>query len=191
MKQLPNLLTLLRFILTIFFIQYLSQNGLSSAIVATSIFVFASLTDYYDGYIAKRYDCITNFGKIMDPIADKFLVLAAFYIFVQMAIIPHWMFFLIFIREILVTGWRLVAVTQGRVLAAEKAGKYKTVLQVIVISVILTFIIIRQTKLVSAWPTSIIYGWQWTIVILMWTTVAITVFSGLLFFWHNRKLIDV
>ena len=191
MKQIPNLLTILRFILTIFFIQFLTKDGLSPAIAATVIFVVASLTDYYDGYIAKKRNWITNFGKIMDPIADKFLVLAAFYIFVQMNIIPHWMFFLIFIREILVTGWRLVAVTQGRILAAEKAGKYKTISQVVVISIILVFIILRQTKFALAWPTIIISSWQWTIVILMWATFALTVFSGLLFFWHNRKLIDV
>jgi len=191
MHQIPNLLTLLRFLLTIFFIQFLTQEELSSAVIAALIFMFASWTDYYDGYIAKKHNWVTNFGKIMDPIADKFLVLAAFYIFMQMDIIPHWMFFLIFIREILVTGWRLVAVTQGKVLAAEKAGKYKTASQVTVIFFILAFIIFLKSEFVSRWPSPVVFGWQWIIMILLWASVFLTVFSGFLFFWHNRKLIDV
>lgn len=191
MKQLPNLLTLSRFILTLFFIQFLTQPGLTSTLLATAIFIFASLTDYYDGYLARKYQLITNFGKIMDPIADKFLVLAAFYIFAAVNVMPFWMFYLIFLREILVTGTRLVAVTQGKVLAAEQSGKYKTILQITVIGVVLSFLIFRQTDLSIHWPNAIFNIYMAIITLLLWATLGLTLFSGYSFFKQNWKLYDI
>lgn len=191
MKQIPNVLTVLRFILTIFFIQFLTQPGMPAALMAAAIFICAALTDYYDGYLARKYQWITNFGKIMDPIADKFLVLAAFYVFAAANVIPFWMFFLIFLREILVTGTRLVAVTQGKVLAAEQAGKYKTVLQIATIGFVLVYVIIRQSEAALDWPLAVFNIYATVIIVLMWVTLGLTLFSGFSFFWHNWKINDV
>ncbi len=191
MKQIPNLLTVFRFILTLFFIQFLTKPGLYPTVMAAVIFFCASLTDYYDGYLAKKYQWVTNFGKIMDPIADKFLVLAAFYIFAHIQMIPYWMFFLIFLREILVTGSRLVAVSQGRVLAAEQAGKYKTVAQMVAIVVTLGFMIFKQTELAVHSPLMVMQGWTGIVAVLMWIALGLTLFSGFLFFWHNRRLNEI
>src|SRR3989338_10975534 len=98
MKNLPNILTVLRMILALVFVVLMTQRGLTAMILAAVVFLIASLTDFYDGYLAKKKNLISNFGAIMDPIADKFLILIAFFIFVQMRIIPGWMFLLIFLR---------------------------------------------------------------------------------------------
>src|SRR3972149_6492846 len=127
--NLPNALTISRIVLTFLFIFFICSAGLISKFIAAVLFLIASLTDFYDGYYAKKYQLTSDFGKIMDPIADKVLVLAAFFVFTHMRLIPVWMFALIFIREVLITGWRLAAVLTGEVLAAEKAGKIKTVSQ--------------------------------------------------------------
>src|SRR5205085_3411379 len=94
----------------------------------------------------------SNFGKIMDPIADKFLVLSVFFIFVQRNVIPYWMFYLIFIREVLVTGSRIIAIRRGQVLAAEKAGKLKTILQLFAIWLILLFVILQENGAMMLLP---------------------------------------
>ena len=88
--NLPNILTVSRILLTIFFIKFLLKSGFSSSVIAAAIFTVASLTDYLDGYIAKKRNLISNFGKIMDPIADKFLVLSAFFVFMRLDIIAAW-----------------------------------------------------------------------------------------------------
>ncbi len=161
-------------------------------ITAAIIFSLASLTDYYDGYIAKKYNLISDFGKLMDPIADKFLILAAFLAFVRMQIVDDWMVLLILGREILVTGLRLFALSKGRVLAAERAGKHKTVSQIVAIFTIFGFIIVRELLTIySQWTPAIEIWWQWGINILMFITVALTLISGVSYLWNNRKLIHV
>src|SRR5438477_9959193 len=116
--NLPNYLTVARFILTFAFIFCVTHSGIVSAVSATLLFMLASWTDYYDGYYAKKYNLITNFGKLMDPIADKLLILSAFFIFAQRQLIPYGIFYLIFAREVMVTASRLKAIRQGKVLAA-------------------------------------------------------------------------
>ena len=140
-KRLPNLLTISRVFLAAGFIICILKSGMLYLVLATVLFILASITDYYDGYFAKKHNVVSNFGKIMDPIADKILMLTAFYIFVSMEIIPAWMFYVIFVREILVTGLRFWAIKKGTFLAAEKAGKYKTGLQITSVIVILLFLI--------------------------------------------------
>ena len=96
------------------FIGAILQEGLIFKIAAAVIFGAASITDYLDGYIAKKYNLVSKFGKLMDPVADKFLLLAAFFIFTRMDIVEAWMFILIAVREIFITGWRLVVVQKGK-----------------------------------------------------------------------------
>ncbi len=187
MRQLPNILTISRIVLAAFFAMFLAQGSRIAAIIAAVIFFLASLTDYYDGYFARKQNLPSNFGAIMDPIADKFLILAAFFIFAQMGLIPLWMFFIIFAREALVTGSRLLAMRRGKVIAAEKAGKCKTVSQIVAISVILISIILQRSIATTRWTESILMFWQYGIFGLMLITVILTLYSGILYFWHNRK----
>ena len=90
------------------------------------IFVIASLTDFFDGYIARKYNLITDFGKIMDPLADKILVISALVIFVQLEYIPGWMSIIVLAREFLISGIRILAAAKGEIIAAGNLGKYKT-----------------------------------------------------------------
>ena len=133
--NLPNKLTMARVIAVPVFIIlfYLGWNKANSAllILAFAVFVLASITDMLDGKIARKYNLITNFGKIMDPLADKLLVYSAFCIFIDIKFVPAWMFIIILAREFAVAGIRTVAASTGKVIAAGMTGKIKTVLQMI------------------------------------------------------------
>jgi CDP-diacylglycerol--glycerol-3-phosphate 3-phosphatidyltransferase len=185
MKRLPNILTISRVFLTIGFVFCLLHGSVFAVGLAMVLFSLASLTDFYDGYYAKKHNLVSNFGKIMDPIADKFLSLTAFFIFVIFKIIPAWMFYVIFSREVFVTGSRILAMTKGKFLAAERAGKYKTVVQISTIIIILLFILCDKAGLVSRWEGL----WLYTINFLMLVTVALTLFSGIFYLWHNRRIL--
>ena len=188
MNHLPNILTVLRIVLTLFFVAVISQEGLAPIVGAAVIFWAASLTDFLDGYLAKKNNLVSSFGKIMDPIADKFLILAAFFVFMRMHLVAAWMFVLIALREILVTASRLIAIRQGRVLEAEKAGKYKTVAQIVVISVMLLFSILRETVYGQNLNFDMLMNWQMVIHFLMLVTVALTLFSGFSYLKGYRKV---
>ena len=161
-------------------------------IIAAVIFTLAAITDYYDGYVAKRFNLISDFGKLMDPIADKFLVLAAFVAFVRMQIVDDWMVVVILGREIIITGLRVYALTKGKVLAAERGGKHKTVSQMVAIFTILLFIILKEILTKSGqWSPGMESWWCIGIEVLMLITVALTLISGLSYLWNNRKLIQI
>ena len=132
--NLPNKLTLLRVILIplcMFFIVYPVFGKIASPIIAAVLFILTSLTDMLDGKIARKYNLVTDFGKFMDPLADKLLVYSAFCIFVEIKFVPAWMFIIILAREFAVAGIRTVAASTGKVIAAGITGKIKTVLQMI------------------------------------------------------------
>lgn len=131
--NLPNKLTLFRIILIPFFLFFLLNDycGNAGKFIALGIFAVASLTDMLDGKIARKYNLITNFGKFMDPIADKLLVSSAFIAFVQMNLLPAWIVIIFIAREFIISGFRLVASDAGIVLAASWWGKFKTAFQMI------------------------------------------------------------
>lgn len=131
--NLPNKLTLLRIILIPFFVFFLLTDcvGEAGKYIALGIFAIASLTDLLDGKIARKYNLITNFGKFMDPIADKLLVTSALIAFVQMGLLPAWIVIILISREFIISGFRLVASDAGIVLAASWWGKFKTAFQMI------------------------------------------------------------
>lgn len=187
--NLPNQLTLLRIALSFLLILLLLTPGLGAKLAAAVVFTVASLTDLWDGRIARSKGRVTDFGVLMDPIADKVLVLAAFLAFVQLNIVPAWMVALIATREFLVTGLRLFALGKGHVLPAEAAGKHKTVSQIVAISFTLLFLIALE------WGATRPHGSQWVAVMesgiwwLMLITVALTLTSGFSFLWRHRKLI--
>lgn len=131
--NLPNKLTMLRVILIPFFVFFLLTDFLPDAgkWIALGIFAAASLTDMLDGKIARKRNLITNFGKFMDPIADKLLVCSAFIAFVQLGLLPAWIVIILIAREFIISGFRLVASDAGIVLAASWWGKFKTAFQMI------------------------------------------------------------
>ncbi len=182
---LPNILTVFRIFLTFIFIALLLQTGLWPKIAATIVFLIASFTDYFDGYYAKKHELVSNFGKIMDPIADKFLMLSAFFIFSKMNIIPLWMVIIIAVREIFITIFRLYALSKGAILSAEVGGKCKTVSQILAIIVILTFIILKELSH-SVYVRDILSVSIYGIYMMMFIVVIMTLYSGLSYLWNNR-----
>ena len=138
--NLPNKLTILRIIMIPFFVFFLLSGvgGSASKWIALVIFAAASITDTLDGYIARRDNLITDFGKFMDPLADKLLVCSALICFVELDKLPAWMVIIIIAREFIISGFRLVASDAGVVIAASYWGKIKTVVQMLM-SILLIF----------------------------------------------------
>ncbi|MBM7635833.1 CDP-diacylglycerol--glycerol-3-phosphate 3-phosphatidyltransferase [Streptococcus saliviloxodontae] len=132
-ENIPNLLTLIRIIMIPIFLLLTSVSNQGAILYwAASIFAIASVTDYLDGYLARKWQVVTNFGKFADPLADKMLVMSAFIMLVGLDLVPAWVSALIICRELAVTGLRLLLVeTGGEVLAAAMPGKIKTATQML------------------------------------------------------------
>ena len=146
--NLPNKLTVLRMILIPFFVVcLLAQGGTVQSLryAAVAIFIVASLTDLLDGKIARKYNLVTNFGKFMDPLADKLLVCSALICLIELGQIPSWMVIIIVSREFIISGFRLVAAEQGIVIAASYWGKWKTTFQMIAVILMIVNIPALQT----------------------------------------------
>ncbi len=172
--NLPNILTLFRiavlpFIVVLYYLNpdptTLTAVGLAIAI----LFVIASFTDFLDGYIARKYQLVTNFGKFADPLADKLLVLVALLMFLDQNIIPMWSVMVILTREFIVTGMRLVAVEQGLVIAASWWGKAKTF--VTLFALIFLFFYLTTLGMIA-----------------FYVGVALTVISGVEYLVANRQV---
>ncbi|MGN0293668.1 MAG: CDP-diacylglycerol--glycerol-3-phosphate 3-phosphatidyltransferase [Lachnospiraceae bacterium] len=133
--NLPNKLTIIRVLLIPFFVFFLlvPVAGEASRYIALVVFIVASLTDLADGKIARKYNLVTNFGKFMDPLADKLLVCSALICFVEMGLLPAWIVIIIISREFIISGFRLIASDNGVVIAASYWGKFKTTSQMIMI----------------------------------------------------------
>ncbi|MBQ1352328.1 MAG: CDP-diacylglycerol--glycerol-3-phosphate 3-phosphatidyltransferase [Firmicutes bacterium] len=173
--NLPNKLTLLRIILVpVFIVVLMTGHYYISAV----IFVVASLTDMLDGKIARKYDLVTDFGKLMDPLADKLLVMSALICLVQLGDIPGWMAIVILGREFAITGLRTVAASSGVVIAAGWTGKIKTVLQMIAVVLIL----------LRNWP--FVYLGIPMDQIVLWAAVVMTIVSGAEYIIKNRHVIS-
>lgn len=171
--NLPNKLTVARVLaVPVFLILYLKAFYMAAFVV----FILASFTDLLDGKIARKYNLITNFGKIMDPLADKILVYSAFCCMVQINLMPSWMLAVFLAREFLIAGIRTVAASQGIVIAAGLTGKIKTVLQMIAVPLLI---------LSSALPHHyiILFGR-----ILLCASLIMTVVSGIDYTYTNRKV---
>ncbi|MDM5198936.1 CDP-diacylglycerol--glycerol-3-phosphate 3-phosphatidyltransferase [Fictibacillus enclensis] len=145
-------------------------------LVAALIFIVASCTDWVDGYYARKLGLVTNFGKFLDPLADKLLVTAAFVALVQLGYAPAWMVIIILSREFAVTGIRLVAAAEGAVIAASQMGKLKTWIQIIAISALLLH------NIPFAW-IGIPFAQ-----ISMWAATLITLYSGWEYFIQNKEV---
>ena len=158
--NLPNKLTVLRVILIPFFVvSMMIENGANQTFryVAAAIFIIASLTDMLDGKIARKYNLVTNFGKFMDPLADKLLVCSALICLIQLGQLPAWMVIIIVSREFIISGFRLVAAEQGIVIAASYWVKFKTTFQMIaVVLMILNFEALSAVTLICTWAALIL-----------------------------------
>lgn len=174
--NLPNKLTLLRVIMIPFFIVMLLMNDGETTMfryIAAGIFIVASLTDWLDGAIARKYNLVTNFGKFMDPLADKLLVCSALICLVALEQFPVWMVIVIVSREFIISGFRLVAAEQGLVIAASYWGKFKTVTQMI--AIILMILNISALYMVTT--------------IVMWAALILTVVSLIDYIVKNHAVL--
>lgn len=187
----PNKLTISRFVLTVVFLAvlYLPQFAWRDTI-ALLIFIVASLTDYFDGKIARQYNLITNFGILMDPLADKILVCSAYITFVGRGCmpVPAWMTVIIVARELVITGMRLLAASKNLVLAAERFGKHKTASQIAAIIALLVANSYHQWQTRVGLPP---VRWLWLEMLaafLLYLSVVLTFMSGAIYLWRNRQL---
>jgi len=165
----PNKLSTLRILLVPIIIYLLFINSLTSSIAALVVFVLAALTDKYDGYYARKHGLITTLGKILDPLADKLLIIGVFTAFVEIGVLSTWPLLIIVARELAVTGLRVVAADQGSVIPANIWGKTKTTIQMI------TAIVLIINPKIFDLPFILTEG-------LVWLTVLITIYSGYTYF---------
>ena len=190
--NLPNKLTVSRFVLTAAFLIVFFAESRYHQTIALVLFSVAGITDYLDGMIARRDKLITNFGILMDPLADKILVCSAFIAFVDRGWIPAWMAVIVVARELAITGLRLLAASKNLVLAAEGFGKHKTISQIVVIISAL----VKSSYMEWGRVGEAIFGWHiagspwvnWFTTISLWVAVVLTFVSGTIYLWRNRAL---
>jgi len=203
--NIANKLTLLRIILIPCFVAVLQIQNITAEpsklllahLSALIIFVIAALTDLLDGYYARRYSLVTNFGKLMDPLADKLLTMSAFVSFVEMRldngqpIFPAWATIVILGREFLVTGLRALALERARVIQADSLGKHKTIWQLIGISTILACLGIRDAIALYIPPSLPTCDTVLPVVfaVVLVVVLALTLASGVQYMWKNRDLL--
>ena len=174
--NLPNKLTTLRVIMIPFFVFFLLwQNGenYTFRMIALALFIIASLTDLLDGKIARKYNLVTNFGKFMDPLADKLLVCSALICLIELNALPAWMVIIIISREFIISGFRLIASDNGVVIAASYWGKLKTTFQMV--SVVLLILDIPALAFVTT--------------ICVWIALVLTIVSLVDYIYKNHKIL--
>src|SRR6266581_4714570 len=184
-----NRLTLSRLALTVLFVVLLSSSWHYARTAAFVIFVIAGLTDFIDGEIARRYGVITNFGKLMDPLVDKIMVAAAFISLVPLKAVPAWAATTVVARDFLITGLRMMASAKGKVLPAEMLGKQKTSWQVVTVIFFLVMLSLHELRYANETSTWWLRAWDEAGPILVWITVALTIYSALGYAWRHRELI--
>lgn len=192
--NLANKLTLIRIFLVPIFLVFIAMKDIPyGSFIATFIFILASLTDKLDGYIARSRNQITNFGKFMDPLADKLLVTAALISLVELHVVPSWAAVVIIAREFAVSGLRSIAAAQGRVIAASWWGKVKTVIQIIAIILLLLKVNIHDAKLLKIFVLNNYYIKGFFMIvpnIMLMIAVLVTLMSGYDYFRKNKEAVS-
>ena len=184
--NLPNKLTLGRLVLTVAFLAVIFWNFPCSNTCALLLFLVAGATDFQDGIIARRHRLITDFGILMDPLADKILTCSAFIAFVDRGQIAAWMAVIIVVRELAITGLRLLAASKRVVLAAEGYGKHKTISQIVAIISVLVLISYPEW---GVWGKRLFQWWVPAFTeFAKWIAVLLTMSSGALYLSRNRDL---
>ena len=171
-----NKLTLCRVVMIPIFIVLLYLEFAGHLWVALAVFILASVTDFVDGYVARHYDQVTDFGKFMDPLADKLLVCSAMICMIELNRLPAWFVIIIIAREFIISGFRLIAAENGIVIAANYWGKFKTASQMIMIILLILhfdgiFVILEQ--------------------IFIWLSLALTIISLITYIWQNRTVLSM
>lgn len=179
--NLPNKLTILRVIMIPFFVFFMLVDlntyiGDTGKYIALAIFVIASMTDWFDGYLARKNNLVTNFGKFMDPLADKLLVCSALICLVSVDKLAAWMVIVIISREFIISGFRLIASDNGVVIAASYWGKFKTVFQMLMIILLILDINIEVYRIIAE--------------IVTWIAVVLTVISLIDYLIKNKNVIS-
>lgn len=141
----PNIITMSRIAVTPLYLIFIFRPELWAKWTAGLLFAWGAISDYLDGYLARKYNLNSNFGALMDPLADKVLILAVFGSFIWLHLVPAWMVVIITAREFLITGLRQIAESRGIIIAASRSGKHKTISQIVAISVILAILCARAT----------------------------------------------
>lgn len=185
--NLPNQLTVVRFILAPVFLGFLLWDSLPHAhLIALAVFAVAAITDFIDGHLARKRNQVTVFGKFLDPVADKMLVTAALLGLMQMGLCNIWVVMIVLTREFIVTSVRLVASSNGSVIAANILGKLKTISQMVSIIVILLLAELSANGVLpAAFPLRL------TADVLLWITAVLTVISGVAYVYHARDHIQI
>ena len=174
----PNKLTIARMIIVPFLVIFLltGWGGEANRYISLPLFVVASVTDWFDGYLARKNNLVTNFGKFMDPLADKLLVCSAMICMIDLKRLSAWFVIIIIAREFIISGFRLIAAENGIVIAANYWGKFKTASQMIMIILLILhfdgiFVILEQ--------------------IFIWLSLALTIISLITYIWQNRTVLSM
>jgi CDP-diacylglycerol--glycerol-3-phosphate 3-phosphatidyltransferase len=186
-----NRITLSRLVLTVLFVVSLNSSWPYARTTALIIFLVAGLSDFIDGEIARRYGVITNFGKLMDPLVDKIMMAAAFISLVPLKAVPAWAATAVVARDFLITGLRLMATAKGQILPAERLGKQKTSWQIITVVFFLALLSMAELRYLNETSIWWVRAWSEAGPVLVWITVALTIYSAVGFTWRNRGLIAV
>ena len=174
--NLPNKLSVARVLCIPAIVTLLHFSSDGCRIAAAALFIIGCLTDFFDGRIARKRNLVTDFGKFIDPVADKLLVLTTMIMLIHLQMMPAWIVIVILCRELAVDGLRMVAVTKGQVIAAGPLGKWKTACQMILISAML----ILNLKVTDAWPLTVLAG----------IVVALTLISAVDYFVRNATVLS-
>ena len=174
----PNKLTIARMIIVPFLVIFLltGWGGEANRYISLTLLVVASVTDWFDGYLARKNNLVTNFGKFMDPLADKLLVCSAMICMIDLKRLSAWFVIIIIAREFIISGFRLIAAENGIVIAANYWGKFKTASQMIMIILLILhfdgiFVILEQ--------------------IFIWLSLALTIISLITYIWQNRTVLSM
>jgi CDP-diacylglycerol---glycerol-3-phosphate 3-phosphatidyltransferase len=193
--NLPNAITFSRLVMTAAFVVAVSQRNLTGYGTGLVLFIVAAISDWLDGYLARKMGLVTPLGKLMDPLADKILVSAAFVFFTEKQLCPVWVTALIIGREFLVTGLRQIAIEAGQVLAADSLGKWKTTFQLAYLITGLVWLTAAHAQkdfVALKWLGHLARpGWEGGLLqpIFLWAAVALTVISGWNYVWSGRGLL--
>ena len=174
----PNKLTVARMIIVPFLVVFLltGWGGDANRYISLALFVVASVTDWFDGYLARKNNLVTNFGKFMDPLADKLLVCSAMICMIELDRLPAWFVIIIIGREFIISGFRLIAAENGIVIAANYWGKFKTASQMIMIILLILhfdgiFVTLEQ--------------------LFIWLSLALTIISLITYIWQNKSVLSM
>lgn len=179
-------------VLTLAFLMVVFSEMAWFETIALIIFSIASLTDYFDGKIAREKKLITSFGILMDPLADKVLICSAFITFVELGWMPAWMVVVVVARELTITGLRLLAASKNVVMAAERYGKHKTISQIVAVIAILVFHAHTHWGAIGHVFSFNLLGFgpwvDWFSELAKWVAVILTFYSGSVYLWKNQDL---